>query len=113
MHNIKSWFEEKKKSVLICGTIVLSFVGASVGYVVYKNNKISFSDWLKIASKDELRKVYEELRLQFCKTGIKSYEMQKIGEELGEREAKEWFKNHPPNINPNFRWTDANRWDKD
>jgi DNA replication and repair protein RecF len=40
-------------------------------------------------------------------------EMIKIGEELGERGAKEWFEKHPPNTDPHFRWTDANRWDKD
>ena len=26
---------------------------------------------------------------------------------------KEWFEKHPPNLDPHFRWTDANRWDKD
>ena len=82
-------------------------------YNFYKNNKISFKDWLKKASQDELKEVYEKLRLDFCRTGNKSYEMEKISQELGIRGAKEWFKNHPPNNNPNFRWTDANRWDKD
>ena len=110
---IKCWFDKNKKSVLIGGTIVLSIVGTGVRYVLCKNSKISFSDWLKIASKEELDEAYEKLRLTFCKTGIRTKDMEKIGQELGERGAKEWFAKHPKNTNPNFRWTDANRWDRD
>lgn len=110
---IKGWFAKNKKYVLVSGTVVLSVIGTGIGFVLYKNNKISFSDWLKIASREELEELYEKLRLEFCKTGIRTFEMEKIGQELGERGAKEWFKNHPPNTNPNFRWTDANRWDRD
>ena len=39
--------------------------------------------------------------------------MERISRELGERGAKEWFEKYPPNLDPNFRWTDANRWEKD
>ena len=60
-----------------------------------------------------LEDIYEKLRLEFCKTGTKTFEMEQIGQELGVRGAKEWFEKHPPNLDPNFRWTDANRWDKD
>jgi hypothetical protein len=110
---IKHWFNKNKKSVLVGGTFILSVVGTGVGYVFYKNNKFSFPDWLKNATKEELEEVYEKLRLKFCETGIKPPGMEQISQELGDRGAKEWFKNHPPNTNPNFRWTDANRWDKD
>ncbi len=39
--------------------------------------------------------------------------MEQISQELGNRGAEEWFKNHPRNTDPNYRWTDVNRWDKD
>ncbi len=110
---IKQWFTKNKKYILVGGTVVLSVVGTSVGYVIYKKNKISFSDWLKLASKEELEEIYEKMRLDFCKTGTKQFGMEQISHELGVRGAKEWFEKHPPNTDPNFRWTDANRWDKD
>ena len=110
---IKLWFKKNKKYVLIGGTVVLSIIGTGVGYVLYKNNKMSFPEWLKIASKEELEEVYEKMRLDFCKTGTKAFGMEQIGQELGERGAKEWFEKHPPNLDPNFRWTDANRWNRD
>ena len=47
----------------------------------------------------------------YLKTGNMPYEMQRISRVLGERGAKEWFEKHPPNLDPNFRWTDANRWE--
>ena len=112
LKKIKKWFNKNKKKLIICGSVVLAIIGTSVGYVIYKNNKISFSDWLKLASKEELEDIYEKLRLEFCKTGTKTFEMEQIGQELGVRGAKEWFEKNPPNLDPNFRWTDANRWDK-
>ena len=51
------------------------------------------------------------MRLEFCKSGIKPSGMTQISHELGERGAKEWFENNPRNLDPNFRWSDANRWD--
>ncbi|MCI6036745.1 MAG: hypothetical protein MR748_02010 [Clostridiales bacterium] len=110
---IKSWFSKNKKHIIIGGTIALALVGTGIGYVLYKNRKMSFSDWLKLASKEELEEAYERLRQIFCKTGTKPIGMEQISHELGERGAKEWFEKHPPNTDPNFRWTDANRWDKD
>lgn len=112
IERIKCWFN-KKKYILIGGTIALILVGSSIGYVLYKKEKLAFPDWLKKASKEELEEVYEKLRLNFRKTGVKEFGMEQISRELGERGAKEWFEKHPPNTNPNFRWTDANRWEKD
>ncbi len=109
----KCWFIKNKKYVLIGGSVILTIVGSGVGYVLYKNNKISFPDWLKNSSTEELGEVYENMRLNFCKTGTKSFGMEQISRELGKRGAKEWFEKHPANTSPNFRWTDANRWDRD
>ena len=110
---VKSWINKNKKKLLIGGTFVLVIIGTGIGYVFYKNKKISFPDWLKIASREELEEAYEKLRLDFCKTGTKPFGMEQIDQELGERGAKEWFEKHPPNLDPNFRRTDANRWDRD
>ena len=111
LKKIKKWLKKNKKKFIICGTAALAIVGSGIGFVLYKNNKISFSDWLKIASREELEEAYEKLRLSFCETGTRPYGMEQIGQELGERGAKEWFKKHPPI--PDTRWTDANRWEKD
>ena len=110
---IKGWFDKNKKKIIIGGSVVLSLVGTGIGYVLCKGKKISFADWLKIATKEELEEAYEKLRLTFCKTGTRPFGMEQISRELGERGAKEWFERHPPNLDPNFRWTDANRWDRD
>lgn len=67
-----------------------------------------------MASTEELRELYEKLRLEvFCKTGNKTPEMEIINHELGVRGAKEWFEKHPQSYNHNVRWTDANRWERD
>ena len=34
-------------------------VGTSVGFVLCKNEKVSFSDWLKLATKEELDEAYD------------------------------------------------------
>lgn len=73
----------------------------------------NFSDWVKNATDNELENEYEKHRLNFCETGHKSYEMNIIDDEISERGAKKWFEKHPENTDPHFRWTDANRWNKD
>ncbi len=108
---VKSWFNKNKKSILIGGSVVLIIIGSGVGYVLYKNNNISFSDWLKLASKEELDEAYKKLQQFFIKTGKKPFEMEQIGQELDLRGAKEWFEKHPPNLDPNYRWTDKSRWE--
>ena len=69
---IKCWFDQNKKYVLIGGSIALIVVGTSVSYVLCKDKRVSFSNWLKNAPKEELEKAYKKLRLDFCKTGDKS-----------------------------------------
>ena len=109
----KCWFNKKKKYILIGGTFVVCFAGAGITYVICNKNKMSFSDWLKVASNEELETLHENEKLNFFKTGVKSFIMQKISEELGNREGQQWIAKHPPNSDPNYRWTDKNRWDKD
>ena len=108
---LKCWLNKGKKYVILGGTAALTIIGA--GYLFYKNDEISFSDWFKMASKEELDEIYEKEQSSFSKTGIKSSIMEQVGYELEERGSNEWFDKHPPNKDPNFRWTDAARWDKD
>ena len=109
----KYWFSKNKKYLLVGGCIALIVIGTGVSYVLWKNKKLSFDSWLKNASNEELKEAYETLRLDFCTTGVKTYPMKEIGNELYKRSTAEWFAKHPPNINSNFRWTDEARWDKD
>lgn len=109
---IKLWVRRYKKIIILSSVAVLVVAGTGVFYVINKDKKLSLPDWLKIATKDELEDAYEKLRLDYLKTGVKEYPMEQISRELGNRGAEKWFKNHPRNTNPNFRWTDANRWDK-
>lgn len=37
--------------------------------------------------------------------------MKKLNEEINKREAKRLEKDSRRNTDPNYRWTDANRWD--
>ena len=108
----KGWFKKNRKYVIGGGAAILTVIGTGIGYVLFKNKKISFPDWLKTASTEELREAYEELRSEFRRTGCKPFVMEQISLELEGRGAKEWFSKNPPNLDPNFRWTDANRWDK-
>ena len=108
---IKKWVNNNKKYVLIGGTVILT-VGTGIVYVICKKGKIPFGDWVKKATTKELEEAYEKLRLEvFYKTGEKTPLMERIGDELSARAAKEWFEKHPPKVDPNFRWTDANRWE--
>ena len=78
IEKVKCWFSKNKKYILIGSSIALVVVGAGVSYVLCKDKKISLTDWLKSASKEELEDAYEKLRLDFCKTGVKAYPMEQI-----------------------------------
>ena len=112
--DMKDKKKSKKRTIIIGCAIGLAAIGVGMFVLAAKKEKQpSFPEWLKIASKDELEETYETMRLEFCKTGLRPLGMQPISTELGHRGALEWFEKHPPNTDPNFRWTDANRWDKD
>ena len=46
-------------------------------------------------------------------TGNKTPIMKRINEELNKRVKEEWENDPRRNKDPNYRWTDVNRWDKD
>ena len=99
-------------------TAVLAF-GTLVSILVYKNkDEDDFENWLKSASDDELSDGYEQRRQEWMRTGFggngeKTPEMKRIDQEMSRRSAEKWENDPRCNRAPNYRWTDANRWDKD
>lgn len=79
------------------------------------NSSNSFESWLGTKSDDDLENEYETRRLEWLKDGAgdKTPEMTKIDSEMSRRAAERWEKDPKRNTDPNFRWTDANRWDTD
>lgn len=85
---------------------------------LFGKKKNSFIAWLQSATDQELADGYESRRLEWLTngqngTGIKTLEMQMIDREMSHRFAEKWANDLRRNTDPNFRWTDANRWDKD
>lgn len=70
---------------------------------------------------EELKNDYEKERQKWIKggsieednNGFGTKKMHKINKEISRRTAKKWKNDPRRNKDPNFRWTDANRWDKD
>ena len=77
--------------------------------------KSNFQRWLETASDKELSDGYEKRRLAMLKAGAweKTPEMKAIDREMCRRSAEKWEKDPRRNRDPNYRWTDENRWDKD
>ena len=81
--------------------------------------KSEFEKWVERASHEELSDAYEEERQDWTKngfnggTGEKTSKMNRLNEEINKRVAEEWGNDPRRNKDTNFRWTDANRWDKD
>ena len=73
----------------------------------------------KRRSHEELSAAYEQERQRWIKggfnggTGEKTAKMNRLNKKMNKRAAKERKNNPHRNTDPNFRWTDANRWDKD
>lgn len=71
--------------------------------------------WMATASKKELKDAYEADRLEWLKAGggDKTERMERLNNEINKRVAEEWENDPRRSKDLNFRWTDANRWDKD
>lgn len=80
--------------------------------------KNEFEKWVENASHEELADAYEDRRQQWIKngfnggTGEKSVKMNRLSRELSKRAAEEWENDSRRNKDPNYRWTDANRWER-
>ena len=81
--------------------------------------KSEFEKWVENASHEELSDAYENERQEWIKggfnggTGEKTYKMNRLEKEINKHLAEEWENDPRRNKDPNFRWTDENRWDDD
>ena len=81
--------------------------------------KNSFEKWVESATQEELSTAYEKKRQQWIKdgfnggTGEKTLKMKRLNNEIAKRVAEKWENDPRRNKDPNYRWTDTNRWDKD
>ena len=75
--------------------------------------KDALDEWMESATDEELEEGYEERRLEWLADGggEKTPEMERIGDEITRRAGEKWEKDPRRNTDPNFRWTDENRWD--
>ncbi len=78
--------------------------------------KSSFDKWLESASKSELEDEYEAERIEWMNngqngTGQITDKMKRISDEMTKKAAEEWKNDPRRSKDPNYRWTDANRWD--
>ncbi len=111
----KEWLIKAGKAV---GTTVLLIGGAYLA-IRASDNEDEFENWVNNASHDELSEAYEFERQEWIKngynngTGEKTPRMNRLNDEISKRVAEEWENNPNRNRDPNYRWTDANRWDKD
>ena len=91
------------------GKTILGIAVAGICFVGYKI--FSFTRWLNTASKEELEDRYEEERQNWIKHGAGEYThlMNVLNNAIRERMNEEW--ENDPNRDPNYRWTDENRWE--
>lgn len=76
----------------------------------------SLHSFLKSATDDELKDAYEKERKKWLATGQNgdgehSHVMKSINKEMSKREAKKREKNPYRSSDPDYRWTDKNRWE--
>ena len=88
-----------------------------------KGKKYS-AKWFKKASESELKREREKVRRAYCNSyndGLSDSEASRLydllsvfDEELAKKwDSSEWENNPKRNRDPNYRWTDKNRWEKD
>jgi len=68
-----------------------------------------FENWAAKASKEELSEALEQNRQKWLKTGDYGPTEDILVREMGNRLKEEW--ENDPNRDPNYRWTDKNRWE--
>lgn len=78
--------------------------------------KSDFDKLIENGTDEELEINYERRRQEWLSrgqdgTGEKTPEMKRLDSEISRRAAERWQKDPRRNPGPNYRWTDANRWD--
>lgn len=81
-------------------------------------SKDEVSRIIESGSDEDLENAYEERRLEWLAngqngTGEKTSDMKRLDREMSRRAAEKWENDPRRNRDPNYRWTDANRWDRD
>ena len=111
----KEWLIKAGKVV---GMFALLFIGGTCLASILPSEEDEFEKWVNNASHNDLSEVYNNERLEWIKngynngTGEKTSRMNRLNAEISKRVAEEWDNNTKRNRDPHFRWTDANRWDK-
>ena len=105
-----------KKAAGVFGLVLVGCIGAALSN--QNKDEDEFEEMLKSASEDELSDEYEKRRLEWARTGFggngkKTPEMERINNEMSRRSAEKWKKDPRRNTDPNYRWSDENRWDTD
>lgn len=81
--------------------------------------KSDFEKWVEIATHEELSTAYEIERRKWIKdgysngTGEKTPKMKRLNQEINKRVAEERENDPKRNRNPNYHWSDKNRWEND
>ncbi len=75
-----------------------------------------FDKLIENGTDEELEINYERRRQEWLSrgqdgTGEKTPEMKRLDSEMSQRSAECWQKDPRRSPDPNYRWTDANRWD--
>ena len=130
--SILEWIQEHKKELIISGISITAAVLIVLGIknrdslsayweqlkkrVSYASSHNSnplkkFEEWAKIARKDELSAELEKNRQRWLKTGDYGPTEEILKSEMLKRLEEEALKNPFRNTNPNWRWTDKNRWE--
>ena len=78
--------------------------------------KSDFDKFIENGTDEELELDYERRRQEWLSrgqdgTGEKTPEMKRLDSEMSRRSAERWQKDPRRNSDPNYRWTDTNRWD--
>lgn len=86
-------------------------------FKLFKNyrEKLEFEDFILNASDEELSEAYEESRQEWLRLsgGRRTDKMIMLSKELSRRSAEAWENDPRRSKDPNFHWTDKNRWEKD
>lgn len=115
---VKDWYREHKDTIKSWGKKG-AFIAGALGTVwtllLNLKDKESFEKWILNASDEDLDRAYEKERLERVSRGEEqtSHRMRRISNEMNERAAIKAQNDPKRNKNPNFRWTDEARWDKD
>ena len=114
----EKWFKKVnwKKVLMTSAILAVGTVAAVLSTRSGDNDELGM--WLESASDEELSNTYQEKRREhiqnrFPNNEPRSLEMERISSELSRRSAEKWENNPHRNTDPNYRWTDAARWDRD